>query len=209
MMGCVLAAAAFMVQAPPVPPVSPPASLPPALKKTINTVRPAPQFDGWATPVRVETDAPPPRAVVYRWWTTSCPWCRRSLPALEQLRMDYAARGVQVVAVFHPKGLTRLTPEAVAVEAKALGFHGAVAIDTDWSELGRLAGPPGNLSATSVTLVLDQARRMVHAHRGPAFCPSADLALARENAGYVALQQALERLASPKQPPRPAVPAAE
>jgi thiol-disulfide isomerase/thioredoxin len=173
------------------------ASLSPALQQTINTIRPTPQFDAWATPLIVKEDAPPPKAVVYRWWTVGCPFCKRSLPAFEQLRKDYASRGIQFVAVFHPKGLTRLTPQEAAMKAKALGFHGAVALDLDWSELRRLAGPTGLLSATSVTLVLDGQRNMVHAHKGPGFCQSDSPRLKKENAGYVSLRAAIERIALP------------
>ncbi len=185
----------------------PSVSLPPSLVKSINTVRPVPQFDGWATPMRIDADAPPPRGIVYRWWTIECPWCRQSLPALEQLRKDYASRGIQVVAVFHPKPPRPIAPEAIAAEAKALGFNGPVAIDADWSELERLVGAPSGLSATSVTVVLDSSRRMAHAHKGPVFFPSADVSKARENAGYVGLQQAVERLATPKPSSVPGLPA--
>lgn len=172
-----------------------PPALPPSLKASMETVRPEPQFDGWA--VAAAPESPKPRAVVYRWFTTGCPWCRRSMPALEQLRREYEPRGIRIVAVFHPKPPAPVDVLAVAAAAKSLGFNGPVAIDQDWSELGRLAGPPGGLSATSVTLVLDGKRRLRHAHKGPVLHPSDDPARARADAGYKALRQALERLAGP------------
>ena len=173
--------------------------LPPALKKTINTIRPKPQFDGWAVPMNRPDKAL--RAVVYRWFTSGCPWCRRSLPALEQLRQEFGPRGIQVVAVFHPKPPSPVVGSTAAATGRALGFNGPVAIDEDWSELGRLAGAPGGLSATSVTLVLDPQRRLVHAHRGPEFYPSDDPRKARADAGYRALRGALEQLGAPEQAP--------
>ena len=188
------------------PPSAPPVSLPPSLAKSINTVRPVPQFDGWATPMHSDADAPPPRGIVYRWWTIECPWCRQSLPALEQLRKDYASRGIQFVAVFHPKPPRPIAPETIAADAKALGFNGPVAIDTDWSELKRLVGAPSGLSATSVTVVFDSSRRMVHAHKGPVLFPSSDRSKAQENDGFVKLQQAVERIAMRKPSSVPVLP---
>src|SRR5882672_5278832 len=40
---------------------------------------------------------------LYRWWTDTCPYCEATLPALEKLRKKYEAKGLKVVAVYHPK----------------------------------------------------------------------------------------------------------
>ena len=184
-------------------------TLPESLRTAMTTVRPTPTFDAWAVPVAKDAGAKP-RATVYRWWTDGCPWCTQSLPALESLRKRAESAGVRMIAVYHPKPPGDVDPAQVRAWAQAKGWKGPVAIDLDWSELQKMAGPLKGLSATSVTLVLDPDRRLRHAHAGPVLFPSEKLRDAVSNAGFLALKRAMERFFCPdrqtgldKAPPGP------
>ena len=59
----------------------------------------------------VEWDGAAPRrleqlrgqVVVVRFWTNTCPYCARSLPALQQLADELRGRPVQFVGIYHSK----------------------------------------------------------------------------------------------------------
>jgi thiol-disulfide isomerase/thioredoxin len=112
-------------------------------------------------------------ATLLRWWTDTCPFCCATLPALEALRREYGALGLEVVAVYHPKSAVALSDEAIRAAARERGFEGRVAVDRDWSALER-AWPTSERSATSVALLLDSSGVVRFAHPGPEFHASDD-----------------------------------
>jgi peroxiredoxin len=62
--------------------------------------RPAPDFVlTQAYGGTVDLSAYRGRGVLLVFWTTSCSICRRELPMLDQLRTDFRARGIEVLAV--------------------------------------------------------------------------------------------------------------
>lgn len=136
--------------------------------------------------------------VLVRWWTDGCPFCERSLPALDALATKHANDGVVAVGVYHPKPPREVSDASVRADAERLGWHGAVAIDADWSALKRawLTGP--EREATSVTFLLDRTGRVRFVHPGPEIHPIADPPRGDEaqHAGcardYAALEHALE-----------------
>ncbi|RKY20485.1 MAG: hypothetical protein DRQ55_07575 [Planctomycetota bacterium] len=146
----------------------------------------------WAGPI---PDLAKARAVLLRFWTDTCPYCRASLPALDTLRSRYAERGLVTVGVYHPKPPRAVHDAVVLVAADALGYHGPLAIDADWSALRAIwleGATPRN--ATSASFLLDSEGRVRFVHPGPEFheTPSAGHeACVRD---YAALDAAIDAL---------------
>ena len=151
-------------------------------------------FDRW---LNTKNDKPLDTAghvTLYRWWTDGCPHCEKTLPAVEKLRQKYGARGLRVVAVYHPKPPRDVSDELVRGAAKGFGYGGPVALDLDWSELKKFYLSTGERSATSASFVVDREGAIRLAHPGPRFYPSDDPADAKEDADYRAIEKAIDTL---------------
>ena len=133
---------------------------------------PAPDWDGAAwvdrEPLRLRDLRG--RVVLVRWWTETCPYCAASAPALVEFDARYRERGLVVIGMYHPKPVLReVTRDEVRAAAREHGFGFPIAIDRDWSVLGRwwLAG--GRRSATSVSFLIDRNGVIRFVHPGPAY----------------------------------------
>ncbi len=138
-------------------------------------------------------DASPARATLYRWWTNHCPYCERSLPAVEQLRRQFSQDGLRTVAIYHPKSRTPLIDSAIPARAKELGYSGDVVSDADWSELKRAYLSHTKRSATSVSILVDKSGVIRYVHPGPEFFPSLPPRIenAQAHADYRHLEEAI------------------
>jgi thiol-disulfide isomerase/thioredoxin len=135
---------------------------------------------------------------VRRWWTNGCPHCAGSLPALARLEGRYQARGLRVVAVYHPKGRPLGDLQAQAV-AQRLSFPGVLAFDDRWAKYLELR-ERGNLrKATSISVLVDAEGVIRWVHRGPRLFERGD----PERDGTAALAE-LDRLVGRLLPPPPA-----
>ena len=137
------------------------------------------------------------KVVLVRWWTDTCPFCRRSAPALNEFHQRYGARGLVVIGMYHPKPIRRLvTEELVRDGAKERGFRFPIAIDRDWSILSRwwLDGSPRR--ATSVSFLIDRRRVIRYVHPGPAFHREVLHGDDRPRADFLELQGMIEKLLS-------------
>jgi len=85
------------------------------------------------------------RVVVVRFWTDACPYCARSLPALQALAEEFRDRPVTFVGIYHakPPGRERPWPAAVAW-ARRRGVSFPLAYDQGWAGCG-----PGGWRATT------------------------------------------------------------
>lgn len=148
------------------------------------------QFDRW---IGKEPDLS--RSVtLYRWWTDTCPFCARTLPAIEQLRKEFGPRGLKVVAVYHPKPPRDVADEKIASSAARIGYHGAIAVDSHWGALRQLWLSTGQRRATSVSFLVDQHGIIRFVHPGVQFFPSTDPQESQENADYAMLRSAIDKL---------------
>jgi thiol-disulfide isomerase/thioredoxin len=156
-------------------------SEPPAPASTTPTPAPAPRAgddllgrevlsllpDHWVDETPQLADA---KAVLVRFWTDTCPYCRASLPSLERLRREHEPQGLVTVGVYHPKP-PRVVPDTVIAEAaRALGFEGPLAVDADWTALRSIwleGSEPRD--ATSASFLLDGEGRVTFVHPGPEF----------------------------------------
>ncbi len=133
-------------------------------------------------------------ATLVRWWTDTCPFCARSLPAIEAMRADYGERGLQTLAVYHPKPPRPVDEGAVRAAAERLGYSGPLAVDRDWSVLRELYLDRNRSSPTSVSFLLDDEGRVRFVHPGPQFFPSEDPRFSQESEDEHDLRRAIEVL---------------
>lgn len=160
------------------------------------------RFDAWLPAARDAGVAPrtaagpdeAPRTTLYRWWTDGCPFCAGSLPALEALRADSDPRRLRIVAVWHPKPPRAVSDDEVRAAAAALGWHGVIARDDDWSELRAIHPWQGALPATSASFLVDAQGRLAWMDPGPELFPSRDPRHAQADAAWRALREALVAL---------------
>lgn len=100
------------------------------------------------------------KVAVVRWWTTGCPFCTASSPALTEL-----SKKATMIAVYHPKPPRDVPAEQVRANAKEIGMPGLLAVDRNWEVLKRWEGPEKR-SFTSLTFLLDKKGRIRHVHSG-------------------------------------------
>jgi len=148
----------------------------------------------WPGPPLLEAGEPGPPATLVRFWTDTCPHCRASLPALDALRTKYEPRGFATLGVYHPKPARPSPDETVRAAAEELGYHGALAVDDDWSALKAIWLETGHRGATSVSFLLDSAGRVRFVHPGPEFHASTDADHALCNQDYADLSLAIEHV---------------
>jgi len=153
---------------------------------------PAPEDVGEAA-ARRDPDKEP-KATLYRWWTDTCRFCEASLPAIEQLRRQYADHGLRVVAVYHPKPPREVEDDAIATAAEERGFHGDIALDLDWSALEWLYLSTGHRNATSASFLVDSEGIVRFVHPGPELFPSEDRRFAKQNEDYQLLREAIDQV---------------
>lgn len=142
----------------------------------------------WLTPKGGPASIAAQPLTLFRWWTNACPHCVASLPVLARLEDRYRARGLRLVAVYHPKG-RRLGDEAARAYARGLGVRGALAFDDRWTKYAELRDRGGLRQATSISVLVDASGTVRWVHPGPRLeAGSRDLA---------ELEALLERLLPP------------
>ena len=136
------------------------------------------------------------KATLVRWWTDTCPSCAMSLPAIELLRKTFATRGLQTLAVYHPKPPRDVAAHDVLQMAKAIGYSGWVATDLQWETLQRVYLGTDERPSTSVCFLLDGKGVIRYVHPGPAFGPTDDPAKCQLNQDYLNITAAIEAMVS-------------
>lgn len=162
-------------------------------RELVGTKMPDLSFDRW-----IGTDGGKPldvsgRPVLYRWWTSGCPFCAKSLPAIETLRTRHELQGLRVVAVFHPKPPRAVAAEKIGDSARKIGFNGVIAADDSWSQLKRVWLTEERPS-TSVSILVDANGVIRYVHPGTTFFPSDDPKYAKENDAFRALEAAVAKV---------------
>ena len=134
------------------------------------------------------------KATLVRWWTDGCRYCATSLPAIEQLRERFANRGLQTLAVYHPKPPRNVPPDQVLQAAKNIGYTGWVASDLQWKVLMNLAPDLHRRRSTSMTFLVDPKGIIRFVHRCPVFGPGNDPSQKDSNRDYLDIVRAVEDL---------------
>jgi thiol-disulfide isomerase/thioredoxin len=126
------------------------------------------QFDAWINSEPLTLAGLRGKVILVRWWTDTCPHCAATSPTLRMLDEQYRARGLRVIAAFHPKPqpLDDVQIERVRRAVESRNFTFPVTIDAHWRTLRDwwLTGPPR--PATSATFVLDKKGVVRFVHPG-------------------------------------------
>ncbi len=130
--------------------------------------------------------------VLVRFWTDTCPYCKRTAPALRQLDADFAARGLVVIGLHHPKprGSVRTAAEVTAT-AHEWGMDFMIGLDTHWATLDRWWLSGGDREATSASFLIDRRGTIRLVHPGPEFTPTGDPQSRRD---YAEIRATIETL---------------
>ena len=135
------------------------------------------------------------KVVLVRWWTDTCPFCRRSAPALNEFHERYAAGGLVLIGMYHAKPIHRpISADLVRDAAEERGFRFAIAIDRDWSILSRWWLDGVRRRATSVSFLIDRRGAIRYVHPGPAFHREVLHGDDRPRADFLELQGMIEKL---------------
>jgi peroxiredoxin len=136
------------------------------------------------------------QVVVVRNFTTGCPFCEGSLPALERIHQDWKGKKVVVLGVFHPKPPRPATLAEAAAAARELGATFPVAVDPDWSLVNAwwLHRTPGTW--TSITWVLDRRGRIRFIHPGGEYHTGGNADHAQCRSDEAKLRQTIAALAA-------------
>jgi len=106
------------------------------------------------------------RVVLVRSFTNACPFCAASLPTLQSLHDEYAARGLVVLGVYHPKPRRPVASEDVARFARALGVTFPIGIDPEWRLVEDWWLDHTESDWTSVTWILGRDGLIRYVHPG-------------------------------------------
>lgn len=166
-------------------------------QELLGTAMPRLSFERWIGTKGGNAPDTAGRPVLYRWWTSGCSFCEKSLPAIESLRKRYEPDGLRVVAVYHPKPVREVADDAIRSAAEEMGYGGTVAVDEDWSELKRAWLAAGKRPATSVTFLVDGEGVVRFVHPGPALFTSDDPEDAAENRPFAELDGTIRKLMEP------------
>ena len=182
-----------------------PADDPDSGAELLDTPAPAWTFARWIGPP-LSLSGLRGKVVLLRWWNEGCHFCAATLPELEALRRQHAEEGLVVIGVFHPKPPHEVSDHHILKVAKQLGFSGPIAVDRDWTTLGRywLDGHPER-NWTSVSFLIDRDGVIRWVHGGGEYHRSDDPRHARCVVQYHELEQALATVLR-ERPARPAMP---
>ena len=150
-------------------------------------------FLGGAGPTLAELRG---QAVLVRFWTDTCPFCRATAPALVALHERFAGRGATVIGMFHPKPRGTVRTEAeVAEVAHRYGFSFPIGLDTDWATLDAYWLSHGEGRFTSASFIIDKQGIIRFVHEGPEFHPDGPADHAQCRSEYASIVASLEALA--------------
>jgi thiol-disulfide isomerase/thioredoxin len=140
------------------------------------------------------------QVVVIRNFTTGCPYCEGTLPALERIHQEWKDRQVVVLGVFHPKPPRPAKPAEAAAAARELGASFPVAVDPQWALVNSwwLQRTPGTW--TSITWVLDRRGRIRFVHPGGEYHPGGGPEHARCRSDEAALRKTIADLVAEQSP---------
>lgn len=169
-------------------------------QELVGKAIPPPRFDRWLNVAKGSAPDLNRAVVLYRWWTDTCPYCARTLPAIEKLRATYGPQGLKVVAVYHPKPPGNVSDQSVLSAANAIGYHGAIAIDADWDKLKRVWLSTGRRDATSVSFLVDREGIIRFVHPGVEYFPSRDPQEKQQDEDFQLLNEAIRILLRPQSP---------
>jgi peroxiredoxin len=138
-------------------------------QERIGTAAPEWKLQHWVNSGPLEIGDLKGKVVLVRWWTDTCELCAATAPALRKLQEKYAAQGLQVVGIFHPKPAGDWSVQRVQRSAARNAFTFPVALDGDWTALKRWWLDGARRSYTSVSFLVDKHGVIRYVHPGGEF----------------------------------------
>jgi thiol-disulfide isomerase/thioredoxin len=160
-------------------------------RERIGAAAPAWALDGWLQ----GSGEPAGKVTLVRFFTNTCLYCARSMPAFQSLHEKYGPRGLQVLGFYHPKPLgANRSRESVQKMLEAWGATFPIGLDTQWKTLRAfwLDGPPRG--ATSASFLIDRRGTIRWLHPGPELHPGDDPGHEACRRAFEILERAIERL---------------
>lgn len=165
-----------------------------AVAALVGTTPPEWQLEKWMSSPPLTLASLRGSVVLVRWWTSGCPFCSASAPALRTFHRSYAERGLKVIGVYHHKEETPFDPKVYEDTAREYQFTFPVAFDPSWRAFEAWMrdrdGKKVDTGWTSVTFVLDKHGVVRHVHPGGQYVDG--------EAGHSELVAAIERLLAEK-----------
>jgi thiol-disulfide isomerase/thioredoxin len=165
-------------------------------QELIGTKMPTLTFDRWLNTESNKPQETAGKVTLYRWWTSECPYCKGTLPGLEKFRQTYTDKGLNIVAVYHPKPPRNVPDTLILNSAKNIGYTGPIAIDLNWSQLKKAY--PANTGWTSISILVDQKEIIRFVHPGPDYFPTDDKEKSRQDEDYKLMEKAIAALLEEK-----------
>ncbi len=160
----------------------------------IGTTPPEWQVERWMNSAPLTLESLRGQVVLVRWWTSGCPFCSATAPALRSFNRTYGERGLKVIGVYHHKDDGPFDPSVYEETAKKYEFTFPVAFDPEWRTLNAwMRDKSGNVVETgwtSVTFLLDKHGVVRHVHPGGQYVDG--------DPGYAELNAAIEKLLAEK-----------
>lgn len=158
-------------------PAAPPPPSPPAAALTIHPLvgEPARDFTNltWLDGQPRTIAGLRGQVVLVRFWTDTCPYCRRTAPRLQQLDREFRAQGLTVLGLYHPKPRGRtVTTQEVEATVREWSLSFPVALDAAWSTVDAWWLTTGDRDATSATFLIDRRGTIRLVHPGPEYSPA-------------------------------------
>jgi len=138
--------------------------------------------------------------LLVRFWTDTCPYCRRSAPALRTLHERYHNKGLQVIGIFHPKPAGKVTTARVKKAVATLAFSFPIGIDPTWATLENWWLKHTPRGWTSVSFVIDKKGIIRHIHPGGEYYQDSSNPRSLAHRDYQKLVHVIEDLLSENTP---------
>jgi len=159
----------------------------------IGKSAPAWQFVEWANSKPITLAQLKGRVVLVRFWTNGCPFCVKSLPAMQQLADEFRGKPVTIIGAYHSKPFKSERPWKQAVDtANKWGVKFPLAYDRQWKTVFGWWLKGHKRKATSASFVIDAEGKFAHVHAGPVFYPSEKAYDKQENEDFIQIRRAIK-----------------
>ena len=132
------------------------------------------------------------RAVLLRFWLFSCPYCKHTAPALNELWDRYRKRGLVIVGVHQPMSDESFDASSVTAFAKELGFKFPVAVDSTGETLVAYGHGTVFHKFSSMSFLIDRRGIIRFVHEGGEYHLGGGEEHRRCNEAYEALLVAID-----------------
>jgi peroxiredoxin len=155
----------------------------------------APEFAGlvWVESKPLTLSSLRGKAVFVRFWLGECPMCLQSMPTLNYLANTYARRGLVVIGIHHPKGVSCSLEEPAAMEhlINQLNLKFPVALDNDWKTIDQY-WTDKRRDFTSASMLIDRKGVIRWVHPGGLLELPPSLGGREESPAFESLEHILE-----------------